>query len=263
MNEIKDRLTAGLVVAAATILVACTGGPGSTAAPGTALPSPTSTGSVATPAPGTTGAPQATPDPVSVTSAAQAAALVFSSDPRWAQMMPLRSDMIGQSTWYEASESGDGFAVSITVGQGDCMAGCIDKHVWQYTVDDQGNVELTGEDGEAIEVTPGTGGEGDVNVAVQLTAGPTCPVEQVPPDPDCAARAVANATVTIFDPHGNEVGTTTSNGDGMAAFSVPPGAYYVVPAPADGLMGVAEAQAFSALGGDHVSLLFAYDTGIR
>jgi hypothetical protein len=171
--------------------------------------------------------------------------------------------MVGQSTWYEASESGDGYAVSITAGQGDCIAGCIDKHVWQYTVDHEGNVELTGEDGEPIDVTPGTGGEGDVDVVAQLTAGPTCPVEQVPPAPDCAARAVANAAVSIFDAQGNEVGGTTSNADGMAAFSVPAGAYYVVPAPAEGMMGNAEAQAFSALGGDEVALLFAYDTGIR
>jgi hypothetical protein len=198
-----------------------------------------------------------------VTSAAQAAALVFASDPRWAQMVPLRADMIGQSSWYEAFEDGDGFAVNITVGAGDCQAGCIDQHVWHYRVDREGDVTLVGEDADDVDVTPPTGGEGDVKVVVQLTAGPTCPVESNPPDPNCAGRAVADAAVTIFDAQGNEVGTATSNADGMAELNVQQGAYFVVAAPVEGLMGTPEAQAFSALSGDHVGLIFAYDTGIR
>ena len=171
--------------------------------------------------------------------------------------------MIGQSSWYEAFEDGDGFAVNITAGQGDCQAGCIDQHVWRYHVDREGNVELTGEDGEPVDVTPGQGGEGDVRVVVQLSAGPVCPVEQIPPDPKCDARSVANANVTIFEADGNEVATATSDDAGQLAFAVPAGAYYVVPATVEGLMGTAEAQAFSALGGDQVGLLFLFDTGIR
>ena len=50
-------------------------------------------------------------------------------------MSPLRPDMIGQSTWYEAFADGDGFTVNITVGQGDCQAGCIERHTWSYRVD--------------------------------------------------------------------------------------------------------------------------------
>ena len=261
MDRKMNSFGYGLILAAALIAAACTGGPGSTGAPGT--PRPTSTGSTATPVPNPSGTPNPTPAPSAVTSAAQAAALVFASDARWAQMLPLRSDMIGQATWYEAFEDGSGFAVNITAGSGDCMAGCIERHTWHYTVDREGNVQLTGEDGEDVDVTPGTGGEGDVNVVVQLTSGPVCPVEQVPPDPDCAGRSVANADVTVYDAQGNEVGTATSNADGMAAVTVPAGAYYVVPATVDGLMGTPEAQAFSALGGDQVGLLFTYDTGIR
>ena len=178
-------------------------------------------------------------------------------------MSPLRSDMVGQSTWYEATAGIDSYLVDITAGSGDCQAGCIDQHVWHYEVELDGNVSLIGDDGEPVDVTPGTGGDGDVQVVVQLTAGPTCPVETVPPDPNCAGRSVANADVTIFDAQGNEIGTATSNSDGMVEFTVPAGAYFVVPATAEGLMGTPEAQAFSALGGDQVGLLFAYDTGIR
>ncbi len=252
-------MLASLLVLTAAIVVGCTGGPGSSAAPSRALPTASAPGT--TPAPVPTGTPPGSTN--EVTSAAQAAALVFASDPRWAQMVPLRADMIGQSSWYEAFEDGDGFGVNITVGQGDCQAGCIEQHVWRYHVDRDGTVELVGDDGEPVDVQPGVGGEGNVRVVVQLTAGPVCPVEQVPADPNCAARAVANADVTIFDADGNEIATAKSDDEGNVAFDVAAGAYYVVPATVEGVMGTPEAQAFAALGGDQVGLLFGYDTGIR
>jgi hypothetical protein len=178
-------------------------------------------------------------------------------------MVPLRPDMIGQSSWYEAFADGDGYAVNITVGQGDCEAGCIDRHTWRYHVTADGTVELTGEDGEPVDVPPASGGDGDVQVVVLLTAGPTCPVVTNPPDPSCDARPVTNASVTIFDAAGNEVSTAQSDAQGNVVFEVPEGAYFVVPAEVEGLMGTPEAQAFAALGGDHVGLFFGYDTGIR
>ena len=261
MNRKPHPYAASLILVVAALAVACTGGPGGTGTPAT--PGPTSNGSTATPAPTPPATPPTSQAPTAVTSPAQAAALVFASDERWAQMVPLRADMIGQSTWYEAFAGIDSFLVNITVGSGDCMAGCIDQHVWHYEVDSGGNVSLIGENGDAVDVNPGTGGDGDVTVVVQLTAGPTCPVETIPPDPNCAGRSVANAEVTIFDAQGNQIDMATSDADGMAEFAVPAGAYFVVPAPAEGLMGTPEAQAFSALGGDQVGLLFAYDTGIR
>jgi hypothetical protein len=88
-------------------------------------------------------------------------------------------------------------------------------------------------------------------------------VEQVPPDPSCDARAVANAAVTIFDASGKEIATGQSDAEGNVFLDVPSGAYFVVPATVDGLMGTPDAQAFSALGGDQVGLIFGYDTGIR
>lgn len=256
MNGNMQRLilVAGLLAVA---LTGCGGIPGSTTGPSSPAPTLPSTPApipTPTPTPGGSG---------TVTSVAHAAALVFASDPRWAQMIPLRPDMIGQSSWYEAFESADGFTVNITVGQGDCQAGCIDRHTWQYNVDQGGTVELVGEDGPPIAVQPGGGGEDQAHVTIQLTAGPVCPVETVPPDPNCAARAVSGADVTIFKADGSEVATTTSDGEGNVVFEIPAGAYYVVAGVVEGLMGTPEAQAFAVLGGDQVGLLFGYDTGIR
>jgi hypothetical protein len=252
------------------LAIACGTAPGGTGSPNPgASPTPTpppTTGATPTPTPTSTpSSPTPSPSfgPTSVASVAQAAALVFASDPRWAQMVPLRPDLIGASMWYEAFEAVDGFTVTITAGSGDCEAGCIDQHRWNYHVDYDATVTLAGEDGDDVEVEPVGGGNGPARVTVQLIAGPVCPVEQVPPDPNCEGRSVANAEVVIRDSSGVEVGRATSDDQGMLTFELDAGAYYAEAQPVDGLMGTPEAQAFSVIGGGAASLLMGYDTGIR
>jgi hypothetical protein len=254
------RSTALLGVLMTLTLIGCAGSPTSTPTssqnPNATVPptlAPTSA-----PTPGPTGG-----GPINVTSAAQAAALVFASDERWAQMTPLRPDLIGQSTWFETVDNGDGYSVNITVGAGDCEAGCIEHHTWQYSVDKDGKVELVGETGDSVQPPLPAGGAGPAQLTAQLTSGPVCPVERNPPDPNCAPRAVANAELTVYDPRGNAVASGISDPSGMVTIEVPAGAYYVVAQDVEGLMGSPEAQAFAVLGGGQVGLLFQYDTGIR
>jgi hypothetical protein len=198
-----------------------------------------------------------------VTSPAQAAALVFASNDRFAQIMPLQPDVIGQSAWYETTEAGDHYAVVVTIGSGDCMAGCIDRHTWTYRVDRDGTVSLVSEEGDQVDVPGDRGTDDPIAVTVGLTAGPTCPVEQDPPDPNCADRPVVNAEVVLRDPRGAEVARGVSDGQGLVVFRVPGGSYYVDPAPVDGVMGQAAPVAFAAVGGSSAMLTLTYDTGIR
>jgi hypothetical protein len=229
----------------ATVFVACSG-PGASPSP---LPTPT---------------PSPSPAPVTaVTSAAQAAALVFASDERFARMQPLRGDMIGQSAWYDASEDATGFSVVITVGAGDCQAGCIEHHTWSYHVDRDGTVALVGDQGDDITLEPPAPSGDAVTLNVSLLAGPVCPVERNPPDPACAPRPVVNVGLGVFNGAGQQVGEGVSDAGGMVSMQLPGGAYYVVATPVDGLMGTAMAQAFAAVGGDQVDLVLGYDTGIR
>jgi hypothetical protein len=178
-------------------------------------------------------------------------------------MQPPRADVIGQSAWFDASEDATGFSVTITLGAGDCQAGCIERHTWSYHVDRDGTVTLVGDEGDDItfDSSPPTGDS--VMLQALLLAGPVCPVEQNPPNPECAPRAVANAAVLIFDADGRQVADVTSDDQGSISVQLPAGAYYVVPAPVEGLMGTAAAQAFAAVGGDLVDLVLSYDTGIR
>jgi hypothetical protein len=216
------------------------------------------------PSPSPAPTPSPSPAPTTeVTTAAQAAALVFASDARFARMQPLRDDVIGQSAWFDAAEDATGFAVTVTVGQGDCQAGCIERHTWSYHVDRDGTVTLVGEQGDDITLDPPTPTGEHVTLTVSLVAGPVCPVEQNPPDPACAPRPVTNVEVLVFNAAGQQVGEWVTDDRGTVAMQLPSGAYYVVPAPVEGLMGTAAAQAFAAVGGDQVDLVLGYDTGIR
>lgn len=210
-------------------------------------------------------APSPAPTPAgTVSSAAQAAALVFASDPRWAEMLALQPDLIGASRWYEASpDVNGGFLVTITAGSGDCMAGCINQRRFIYHVDPDGTIDPVREEGDEVELDTPTPGTGPARAIVTLTAGPVCPVEQVPPDPNCAPRPVVNATVSLYAADGTEIESTTSTAEGVVAFEVEPGAYYVVAHPVEGLMGTPEPQAFAVIAGSQAGMTMAYDTGIR
>lgn len=230
----------------------------------TPITSPAPTNPAPTPSPSPV--PDASPPPVGesgVTSAAQAAALVFASEPRFGRMMGLQAGLIGQSAWYEAFESTDGFTVAVTLGSGDCFAGCIDQHTWTYNVDLDGNITLIGDEGDSVEAEIPQGTDDAMTVGVLLTSGPICPVERNPPDPNCEPRPVVNAEVILRDPSGAEAARAISNEEGIVEFVVPGGAYYVEAPEVEGLLGTPTPQAFSGVGGDHVGLMLSYDTGIR
>ncbi len=104
-----------------------------------------------------------------------------------------------------------------------------------------------------------------VHLTGRATAGPVCPVERVPPDPNCAPRPVAGAVLAIVTVAGAEVGQARTAADGSFAFDVPEGDYTLVPQPVEGLMGTAPPIPFSArLGGPQPAPFdVQYDTGIR
>jgi hypothetical protein len=105
-----------------------------------ALPSPSAAAPTASATSGAPGSP---------TTAEAAAALVIASDARFTGIRPLDPDVIGQSSWYTVRQGLVGWIVTITIGWGDCQAGCIDRHVWTYTVDASGAITLSGETGPA------------------------------------------------------------------------------------------------------------------
>jgi Carboxypeptidase regulatory-like domain len=114
-----------------------------------------------------------------------------------------------------------------------------------------------GTSGGAPSAPPGTG------LSITAVAGPTCPVERVPPDPACAPRPVAGATIIVIDAQGATVTTVVTDAAGTATVAVPAGEYVVQARPVTGLMGTPEAQTVTVVGGAMSPVDLGYDTGIR
>lgn len=93
-------------------------------------------------------------------------------------------------------------------------------------------------------------------------AEPVCPVETNPPDPACAPRPVAAATVEAFDQTGSPVSSAVTDEDGRFKMTLPAGAYTIVASPVEGLMGTPAPVEVTVAGPVDVGVL-AYDTGIR
>ncbi len=96
-----------------------------------------------------------------------------------------------------------------------------------------------------------------------VVAGPVCPVEREPPDPACAARPVAGATLIIEDAAGSELRRVTSDAAGHFSLDLVPGSYRIVPQRVPTLLGTAPPLDLVVREGEHPQPVISYDTGIR
>lgn len=97
--------------------------------------------------------PKPTPTPIAepVATLEEAARIVIASDPRFVGVTKLDPDIIGASAWWEGRGlEGGGFQIEITIGWGDCPAGCINKHHWTFTVAPDAAITLVSETGDPL-----------------------------------------------------------------------------------------------------------------
>ena len=94
-------------------------------------------------------------------------------------------------------------------------------------------------------------------------AGPTCPVEQNPPDPSCADRPVVGAVLVFRAADGRVAARATTGPDGGFVGTLAPGRYTLIPQPVDGLLGTAVEQDLMVVDAPLVGIDLSYDTGIR
>jgi hypothetical protein len=104
---------------------------------------------------------------------------------------------------------------------------------------------------------------GNIRLDVSLVAGPTCPVERNPPDPNCAPRPVAGATIVIRDAGGAQVAQLTSDATGHATIDLAPGSYVVEAMPSAGIMGTPQPLTVQLADAASGLVTLMYDTGIR
>ena len=205
-----------------------------------------------------------------IQSAADAARAVTNEVPLFAGIGPRDSNLIGQSTWYEASPQEAAkppvpWRVVFRVGWGDCPAGCIDEHTWTYEVGVDGSVTFVTEAGSPVPPAVFEtlrAASSFTGVAGRVTAGPTCPVER-PGDTACQPRPVEGAALVVTDAGGSEVARVTTDASGLFGLSLQPGDYTLTPQPVDGLMGTAAPMPFTVADGTEAFLDVSYDTGIR
>ena len=103
-------------------------------------------------------------------------------------------------------------------------------------------------------------------IQVDAFAGPICPVETEPPDPDCAARPVEGALVLVQPGDGRDivVAQGETDAEGRVLLDVPPGSYVVLGAAVEGLMGGAPQPVPVVVeAGGRTVVDLSYDTGIR
>jgi hypothetical protein len=106
---------------------------------------------------------------------------------------------------------------------------------------------------------------GSSSVVGTVTAGPVCPVETVPPKPECAPRPVPGAVIVATDAGGQELGRATTAADGSYKIVVgETGTVTISAQPVAGLMRApAPVSVTLASPGDIDRADLVYDTGIR
>ena len=103
------------------------------------------------------------------------------------------------------------------------------------------------------------------SIQVDAFAGPVCPVETEPPDPDCAPRPVEGALILVQPGDGRDIVVAQGETDteGRVVLNLPPGSYVVFGGAVDGLMGAPEPVTVAVEAGARTLVALEYDTGIR
>jgi len=98
-----------------------------------------------------TASPSPTVPPVTVSSPEDAAALVIAGNPLFAGAIEMTPEVFVASKWWESTANADGsYDIKVTVGWGDCPAGCINRHVWTFHVGPDGGTKLVKEEGDPV-----------------------------------------------------------------------------------------------------------------
>lgn len=101
--------------------------------------------------------------------------------------------------------------------------------------------------------------------AVDLVAlaGPQCPVQQSPPDPDCEDAPVPGAVIILTRSGSTSEIRVTTDAEGRAVIDLEPGVWTITPLDVEGLLGTAPLVEVLVQSGQLVDVVVMYDTGIR
>jgi hypothetical protein len=96
----------------------------------------------------------------------------------------------------------------------------------------------------------------------KITLGPTCPVQRIPPDPNCADKPY-QATVSVKTTDGTkEIARFTSDEQGNFSVDLPPGVYLLVPESGK-IYPRASQQEVTVTAHGFTEITIGFDSGIR
>lgn len=96
-----------------------------------------------------------------------------------------------------------------------------------------------------------------------MLAGPVCPVERDPPDPECAPRPVSGAGITVTNTESGNGATAVSDDDGLYRLVVDAGPLRVVAGPVEGYLGIPDRVLVTGIAERTLVVDLLYDTGVR
>lgn len=110
-----------------------------------------------------------------------------------------------------------------------------------------------------------SGGNNSGGISGYLHLGPVCPVEKNPPDPNCADRPFANATVDVtVKSSGVLAGSAKSDVSGNFRVNLPPTTYLIkTRAPNNSILPRCEQKEAVVVANKFINLDISCDTGIR
>ncbi len=99
-------------------------------------------------------------------------------------------------------------------------------------------------------------------IAGVVVIGPTCPVQKIPPDPNCADKPY-QATINVKSADGTkQISSFTSGTDGKFSADLSPGTYLLAPASTNKYPRGVE-QAVTVQSNKYTQITITFDSGIR
>ena len=102
----------------------------------------------------------------------------------------------------------------------------------------------------------------DSGIRGKVTIGPTCPVERVPADPNCADKPF-QAGFNIKNNAGQIIKAFTSDANGVFSAELPSGIFVITNIPAPGTYPRFSSQNITVLPGKYLDLNLQFDSGLR
>ena len=125
-------------------------------------------------------------------------------------------------------------------------------------------VGRTGPNCEFVCPSDGSVGEFWGSIIGSVLLGPTCPVEQYPPDPECADKPYATTLVVTTPDGARVIKTFASNTEGKFNVEVPPGQYAIRSAAAANVLPYCSTnEEIVVEANGYAEVTVSCDTGIR